>query len=288
MKLSFAFLAFACLIYVANCYNNVYAAKWKNFKLQHGKVYKDSSEDLQRMKIWIRNRKIVKEHNELFRQRKVSYSKEINKFSDMTKAELKNYAGLKFEKPKANVKKRIFNSTIAVDLEIDWRKLGAVTNVKDQRKCGSCYAFSVVGAIEAQHFIKTNQLVSLSAQQIVDCSKNYTYGCLGGQIPWTYDYIEHFGLENEDSYPYRGDDGKCQFDENKIVSTIYHFDYVAGYEIGLVNAVASVGPASTGIYVAESFYFYKSGIYDEPACRGVSDHAVLVIGFGTENGKDYW
>lgn len=290
MKLTFLLFSVACFIYSSSCYQ-FYSKEWENFKLEHEKNH-DPSDDYRRMKIWSRNKEIVEAHNKKFREGKVSYKKTINKFSDMTEIELKNlYKGLKVEEPKGSYEKRvIFKPTEPIAAEKDWRTEGAVTEVKNQGACGSCYSFSVTGAVEGQHFLATKQLVSLSEQQIVDCTRGINFGCDGGFMDKTYGYITSTGgLNTEQSYSYTGDGSQaCRFDANNVGATVSGFHFIDNNEDSLLNAVATVGPISVGIYVANSFYSYGGGVYDEPNCNGQINHGVLVVGYGSENGNDYW
>ncbi|XP_044231460.1 procathepsin L-like [Thunnus albacares] len=176
---------------------------------------------------------------------------------------------------------------------VDWRDKGYVTEVKNQKNCGSCWAFSATGSLEGQIFNKTGKLVSLSEQQLVDCSRDYgNMGCSGGWMHDAFRYIkENGGLDTEDSYPYEAKDGKCRYDPAKIGANCTGYVNVkSNDEDALRDAVATIGPVSVAIDASQtSFQLYKSGVYDEPHCQSSAlNHAVLAVGYGTENGLDYW
>ncbi len=195
---------------------------------------------------------------------------------------------------------------------IDWRDKGDVVHVKDQGQCGSCWAFSAVGSIESAYAIKTGKLVSLSEQQLVDCSgKMGNMGCNGGLMDQAFKYvIEAGGIETEDSYPYGAVGKTCVFNTSEVVVKVCGFiDIASKDEAALQQAVATIGPMSVAIDAGHSsFQLYKRGgmyfpsllisyyhfyticlVYNEPFCSQTQlDHGVLAIGYGTESGKDYW
>ncbi|XP_062279348.1 cathepsin S-like isoform X1 [Scomber scombrus] len=161
----------------------------------------------------------------------------------------------------------------------------------DMGSCGSCWAFSAVGALEGQVALRTGKLINLSPQNLVDCSTPYgNMGCNGGWYTDAFDYIRDNGIESEDSYPYQGNDGQCHHSSNSNVATCsYHHCLPAGDEDMMKQAVYTIGPISVAIDASpEEFSFYKSGVYDNPMCTHGLNHAVVVVGYGTENGKDYW
>lgn len=180
---------------------------------------------------------------------------------------------------------------------VDWRLEGAVTKVKDQGDdCGSCWAFSTTGALEGQHFRKTDKLISLSEQNLIDCSSAYgNEGCDGGYIHNAFQYIkDNGGIDSEHSYPYKAIERACKYKKRTSAATLLGFVSIPeGNEKKLTAAIATIGPISVAIDAThESFQFYSTGIYYEPKCQRRSeklDHAVLAVGFGTdESEKDYY
>ncbi|XP_026581275.1 cathepsin L1-like, partial [Pseudonaja textilis] len=145
--------------------------------------------------------------------------------------------------------------------QVDWRIKGAVTIVKDQGNCGSCWAFSATGALEGMHFKKTGKLVSLSEQNLLDCSEE-NYGCGGGWMHLAFETVQkQGGINSEKSYPYDRQDGEtCRFvPEESITRCNSYGQIMKGDEKGLQEAVAKIGPVSVGIDAGSSkFSFYKS------------------------------
>lgn len=185
----------------------------------------------------------------------------------------------------------IYADNVELPTAIDWRS-NAVTPVKHQGKCGSCWSFSTTGALEGQHFRKNKKLVSLSEQNLVDCSKKGNHGCSGGWMNTAFQYIkDNGGIDTEKSYPYLGTDTqKCKFSKSSIGATCTGFTSIAtADEKQLMNAVATVGPIAVAIQVTRSFQTYQSGVYYEVGCDPRKlNHAVLIVGYGTEGSNDYW
>ena len=253
-------------------------------------------EELRRYTIWQSKRAFVKEHNQ--HADRFGYTLTVNKFSDLEKDEITaQYKGLRMEEqlqPSNNSTKYFKSSGHFKPLDtVDWRDKGAVTSVKNQKQCGSCWAFSATGAIEGQHFLKTNRLVSLSEQNLIDCSKKYgNFGCNGGYPRKAFEYVQqNGGIDIEASYPYEAVDGTCQFSSSEVGATVTGYVRIPyANESALMEAVATVGPVSVLIDASQSsFMHYDSGVYSEPLCkRTILDHAVLVVGYGAHNGWDYW
>lgn len=182
---------------------------------------------------------------------------------------------------------------------MDWRQHGAVTGVKDQSFCGSCWAFSATGALEGQYFRKTGHLVSLSEQELVDCSSAYAnHGCNGGLPNRAYLYAIQTGVDSEASYPYSGESGICRNNlqplfhaQNQKIKATGLVQISKGDEQKLKEAIATIGPISVDIDASHpSFQHYSKGIYSEPLCSSeILDHSVLVVGYGTDELKqDYY
>nr|XP_033809484.1 cathepsin L1-like isoform X3 [Geotrypetes seraphini] len=167
----------------------------------------------------------------------------------------------------------------------------------DMGHCGSCWAFSATGALEGQVFKKTGQLISLSEQNLVDCSKPQgNHGCSGGYITGAFRYVQsNGGINSETTYPYLGrDDGMCHYNPlNKAANCTSFVRLPQGSEEILEQAVASVGPVSVAVDAkAFTFRFYHSGVYSDSWCSQMVNHAMLTVGYSTsqQNGKssDYW
>lgn len=190
---------------------------------------------------------------------------------------------------------RFFESTNKeVPDSIDWREKGAVTEIKDQGRCGSCWSFSTTGSVEGQHFLKTSRLVSVSEQNLIDCSQSYgNNGCNGGWMDQAFQYIrDNGGIDTERSYPYRGVNGVCSYDKRNSGAKVRGFvDIPEGDEDKLKEAIATIGPISVAIDASNpSFQHYSSGVYTDSNCSSDNiDHGVLAVGYGTdENGNDYY
>ncbi|KAG7153916.1 digestive cysteine proteinase 1-like [Homarus americanus] len=268
---------------------------FKDFKGKFGRKYVDLEEERYRLNVFLDNLQYIEEFNKKYERGEVTYNLAINQFSDMTNDEfnsmMKGYKTSLRPKPVA-----VFTSTDAAPetTEVDWRTQGAVTPVKDQGQCGSCWAFSTTGSLEGQHFLKNGELVSLSEQQLVDCAGGiyFNQGCNGGWVNQAFKYIKHNGgVDTEASYPYEARDNTCRFNSNSVGATCTGFVSIAqGSESALMTATRDIGPISVAIDASHrSFQSYSSGVYYEPSCSSSQlDHAVLAVGYGSEGGQDFW
>ncbi|KAL1509142.1 hypothetical protein ABEB36_003927 [Hypothenemus hampei] len=262
--------------------------EFEAFKLKHSKTYGNELEESARYAIFLTNVLEIEQHNALYEQGLVTYEKGVNQFTDWTAEEFKNYLTL-HPKPPApvNATKYVIKN-IEVPSSIDWRTQGYVTSVKDQGQCGSCWAFSVTGVLEGAYYKKTGNLVSFSEQQLIDCDTKLNYGCDGGYEEQTFPYVQEYGIEAESSYPYTAKDGSCKYDASKVVTKISSYVYYYGNEAALLEAAGTIGPISIAVDASE-FSAYSSGIYSSTTCsKKELNHAILVVGYGSENGVDYW
>ncbi|XP_066141224.1 uncharacterized protein [Euwallacea fornicatus] len=263
-----------------------HGTQFQAFKLAHGKTYSNQVEETKRFAIFRDNLRDIEEHNLLYAKGLVSYKKAVNKFSDLSPEEFRAFLSL-HAKPTIQTTPYV-KKGIKVPAAVDWRNEGYVTDVKDQGSCGSCWAFSLTGATEGAYAKSSGTLVSLSEQQLVDCTKDFNYGCDGGFLDQTFTYIETNGLESEADYPYTAEDGQCQYDASKVVAKTSRHVSIREDENSLLEAVANQGPVSVAID-ASYLSSYSSGIYSDNYCSpSTLNHGVLIVGYGNENGQDYW
>ncbi|CAF3576687.1 unnamed protein product [Rotaria sp. Silwood1] len=269
---------------------------WKLWKEANNKRYSDAEEHFRRA-TWESNLKNVQEHNLQADLGVHTYWLGMNKFADLTVTEfakmMKNY-NIEI-RSQHNKGRHEFtrNPTVKLPDTVDWRDKGYVTPVKEQGQCTSDWAFSATGSLEGQHFNATGKLVSLSEQNLVDCSdKQGNMGCVGGEVDQAFQYIkDNGGIDTEDSYPYEDDDNQCRFKVENVGATVTGFINIQSKnESALQEAVATIGPISAAIDASHnSFQLYKHGVYHEPFCSQIHlNLAVLVVGYGTDSGKDYW
>lgn len=264
----------------------------------YNRNYIDASEHERRFRIFADNFARISKHNVRFIQGQVSYTMGINEFSDKTDEELRKLRCFSGGLNTSRDGSKYIAVAAPPPSEIDWRIKGAVTPVKNQGNCGSCWAFSATGAIEGQNFLATGNLVSLSEQQLVDCSSEYgNNACNGGLMDNAFKYVrDSYGIDTEASYPYiSGETGAanptCRFNlKEAVVRVTGYIDLPGGQESELKSAVGHHGPISVAINAGlPTFMSYKSGVYSDEQCSPDGlDHGVLLVGYGEENGIPYW
>ncbi|KAL6478431.1 hypothetical protein MHYP_G00142660 [Metynnis hypsauchen] len=294
------FLVLAALVVVAGAASvSLEDLEFNTWKLKFGKSYGSVEEESFRKMIWLDNRKLVLEHNILADQGIKSYRLGLNHFADMDSKEFQTRFGSclgSFNMTKARIATADVRPTGVADPPnyLDWRNMGYVTEVKDQQHLNSCWAFSATGALEGQMFRKTRRLISLSEQQLVDCSQDFgNSGNQGGWPEWAFQYVKYRGgLQAESTYPYEAEVGWCRFDQQNVVATCRGYRSLPSRdENDLQHTLARIGPISIAIDTSRrTFQLYKSGVYDEPDCSSFKPtHAVLLVGYGIEcNKQDYW
>lgn len=277
---------------------------WNKFKKSHGKEYLSEEHENYRYGIFKQNMDTIEKHNNEYSMGMHSYTLGVNAFADWTVEEFREkmfgtrYNRTASKQASAGTFVRL-PKYVQIPENVDWREEGAVTPVKNQGQCGSCWAFSTTGSLEGAHFRLTGKLVSLSEQQLVDCSSKYhNNGCNGGLMDNAFEYIKaNGGLDTEDSYPYTAHQGKCHFNKQTIGATCSGYvDVQSGDEEALKEALATVGPVSVAIDAEDKLMLYKEGIFVDDGCGNTMndlDHGVLAVGYGTNttnSGKqmDYW
>ncbi|XP_072226285.1 cathepsin S-like [Leuresthes tenuis] len=269
--------------------------RWEEWKIKHSKFYENQTELSLRRAIWEKNQFFVLKHNQEASAGRYSFTLGLNHLADMTAEEVnEKLNGLRLEDPLDFINGTFKDiNNLSIPQSVDWRKKGLVSSVKNQGFCGSCWAFSSLGALEGQMKKRTGVLVSLSPQNLVDCSTIVgNLGCRGGYITKSYSYIiRNGGVDSESFYPYEHQNGKCRYSAKGKAGYCSNFHVLPrGDERALQAAVASVGPIAVAVNaMLPSFHMYRGGLYNEPSCNPkFVNHAVLVVGYGTDAGQDYW
>ena len=224
------------------------------------------------------------EYIDYINNQNLSYTLEENQFTDFI-----NKSGTKLIIDN-NGEYYNFSDKDEIPINYDWRNKNKLTNVKNQLDCGSCWAFSTTGSIEALVAIKTDVLHNISEQQLVDCSSSYgNNGCNGGSMDNGFKYVIDNGLCSEKTYPYTAQQGNCESCD-KVVSIDNFKDLTPNDEKSLKRAVYNQ-PVSVAIQAnLKSFQLYSGGIYSDEDCGTQLDHGVLLVGYGYDllHDMDYW
>ncbi len=287
----------------ANAVEQINLDRFKDWVVKHDIFISDDSQFDKMFNNWIDNDKYIEYINSLNKTYRLGH----NKYSGMNQQEFRELMGFKsnFEELRQYLRGPSKNySTEQVDAvpsSVDWRTKGAVTPVKDQGQCGSCWSFSNTGALEGAYWLKYGKLMSFSEQELVDCSnlKNGgpNMGCNGGQISQTMDWIgKNGGLCAEESYPYTSGvtktGGTCNSKSCTAVSgtkVASHTDVSPNSDSAMMSALA-LQPVSVGIEADQrAFQLYSSGVFTD-SCGTNIDHAVLLVGYGHDDASnlDYY
>ncbi|CAI0432570.1 unnamed protein product [Linum tenue] len=261
----------------------------EHWMARYGRVYGSANEKEARYQIFKDNAALVDSFNVAGDK---PYKLGTNQFADLTNEEFRATRN-RFKGHMCSAQQGPFRyeNVTAVPTTMDWRKKGAVTPIKDQGQCGSCWAFSAVGAMEGITQLSTGKLVSLSEQELVDCdTKGEDQGCSGGLMDDAFKFIiANKGLTTEANYPYSAADGSCSASkEGNHAATIKGYEDVpTNSESALLKAVASQ-PISVAIDAGDSsFQLYESGIFTGE-CGTELDHGVTAVGYGESGGMKYW
>jgi cathepsin L len=270
------------------------AMPWEEYKAKFGKVY-DGDEDALRRNTYESNVNINAGWNS---QPVFNWKRGINQFTDLTLEQYREAAGLGWKPAPTEgtmplLSHHVHNGEELAD-SVDWTTQGAVTPIKDQGQCGSCWAFGTTGGIEGSWQIATGSLKSLSEQQLVDCSKFPNMGCSGGNPSIAVSFETKHTVCSESSYPYTATKGSCQGDTSCTAAIpqggVTGYNSVGSTVNDLKSAITQ-NPVTIAIEADQiAFQHYASGVLTakDAACGTNLDHAVLAVGYGTEGGNDYW
>jgi len=258
---------------------------------QHNKVYSTPEEKQYRFEIFSKNYDFIQSEN---LKKTNTYTLGLTQFADLTNLEFKALHLRTSATPKVSstpttyVKSKVIteseNATGSLPASVDWVAKGDVTPVVNQGQCGSSVVFDAVDAIASAYAIANGTLVSLPYEQVIECLGGGTCAGSDVSIDQVFAYVEQYGLEED----YQSN-GTCNYDPSKVVVRISGFtDVSSDDDNALLQAVAQQ-PVAAGIEAdSTTFQFYTSGVITSSSCGTEIDHSVLIVGYGTENGINYW
>jgi len=264
--------------------NEEYWTLWQHFQsLEDHPGYSTISDHDERYGIFKKNMDFARQFN-ADNDGTYTFQLGITIFADQTRDEfeswLKKTNGVKPQK--TNTARTLYDASTAPEAPatVDWVKAGAVTPIKNQGQCGSCWAFSTTGGIEGANFLKNHVLSSFSEQELVDCSgAEGNQGCDGGLMDDGFDFVEKSGLCFESAYPYKGTDGTCKSSSctSKVKVTTYT-DIAKGSTSDLMSAAAQ-RPISIAVDANMFWQMYTGGIFNHRCNANKLDHGVLLVGY---------
>jgi len=252
---------------------------FSQWRLAHNKAYQAGHEENHRFNIFAQNYIKIQQYN----QQNNGVTLGLNQFADLTSEEFTDlYLGYIPHQRNGQVANFHLDTLPA---NVDWRTKGAVTPVKNQLACGSCWAFSAVGALEGLYFINHGELVSFAEQNFVDCVTK-DHGCNGGWMSHAFEYAAENGVERSADYPYVARTQKCAFDSSKAVKVNSGYANVTAKSATALKTALVANPVSVAIQANQVvFQLYKSGVISS-GCGDSLNHGVLAVGYDTFNGVE--
>jgi C1A family cysteine protease len=269
---------------------------FEDFAREHGRAYGSREEKRQRYAIFKANLLFIEAEN----AKDHSYTLGINDLADQAPEEIQaSHLGISGPSPLLG---QLWGAAPHLGTDrysgaelpdaVDWSEKGAVTAPKNQGGCGSCWAFSTTGALEGAWAISSGKIVALSEQQLVDCARSSDMaGCSGGAMDPAFKYFESHGVCSEDSYPYKAKSGTCA-ERNCSVAipkgSVTGFRDVPAQDTKALMEAVSKQPVAVAIEADQlAFQLYHGGVLHQ-TCGAKLDHGVLIVGYGTDKGMDYW
>ncbi|EFX87407.1 hypothetical protein DAPPUDRAFT_312322 [Daphnia pulex] len=298
--MNFLFALMVCAVVVTVVQGQSKEEAWRVYKRKFNKNYQipadDGKRDRMRKEAFSKSYDRVQKHNS---NRMSHYRRKLNRFSDMLPGQLKQFLGINNNSiPTAPPKMSIHplgmdiitqqNTPSRLDLRYD----SCLPEIKNQGQCGSCWAITAVTSVEFAYCKKNNNnSVLLSEQQVLDCDRtDMSIGCRGGW-PWdAWEYMSTNGIARTSVYPYKGVDSVCKYVDSMKVTSVRAYNYVESRNVAdMQYALTNFGPLVAAMTVVQSFMDYASGVYDDKICDGkLVNHAVVLVGWGNQNGIDYW
>lgn len=265
--------------------------EWTVWKTLQGRQYGEDENEF-RFQVFSDNLVSIQQHN----AQNLSFSLALNRFSDLTATEFKTQH-LGYTKPardvETNLGLHIHNGDQLPDA-VDWSTAGAVTHVKDQGQCGSCWSFSTTGSLEGAYQLATGNLLAFSEQQYVDCAPFPNKGCGGGSMDFGLRFAKDHDLCLEESYPYEAETKDCRSTGCTVglpkgtvkgVKDLARIPEVVPASQAAMQSAVAQQPVSIAVD-AGKLQSYSSGVIDD--CGTALDHGVLAVGYGSLDGTDYW
>ncbi len=274
--------------------------KFQKFIKKYNKTYNSFEEFNFRYSIFLENLQFIK-NLESFKNEHSNLKFGITEFFDLSQEEFnKNYLTLKKDDIRFLKELPKYDFTPSFGDEeypenFNWSDFNILGPVKRQGKCGGCWAFTTVGTVEAYYTIKTGKKKVFSEQQLLDCN-TLSMGCDGGNMRQGYEYLVNNGLMLEKEYPFELENAKgkieynCRYNKNNTYVKVKRYEIISQDEEEMKKILYEKGPLSASIN-SNLLMFYKSGIYDPYLnfiCKTGVNHAVVIVGYGVENGVKYW